>query len=411
MSVYTAEKGRKNRSKKTLWLWGLVIFAISVSALVFAAGRVVKAPTPSTSVVKKSTPQEPQTAAVTSNAAFFGNAFWGRMFTKWSPASGLGYAYPFSRLSEFKWSEYDATVAGLECPIVAGVHLTPAQQEANLKFNCEPEYLPEAKKWFTAFMLANNHTDNQGAAGFTETQRHLEESGIQYVGHYNVDKLEDICEVMSFQAHITTGGKTTTGDIPVAVCAYHGVAKIPSAEAIALMRQYSDYMPVIAMTHMGTEYVASADPTRTATYRAMIDNGADMVLGDHPHWVQNTEAYKGRLIACSMGNFMFDQQSNREVTRSAGFSVRFEAKDVKADVVAAWLAIGKQCRTYHDDCLARIKAANLTKLPYTYKISAIGVDTSGRITHPASADVLAGILERLQWATTKTQLQAPYSAD
>lgn len=410
MNVYRAER-QKKRSKKVLFLWGLVIFIVSIAALIFAAGRVVKAPTPSAATTQKTTVRQPQTATVASNAAFFGNAFWGRMFTKWSPASGLGYAYPFSRLSEFDWSDYDATVAGLECPIVAGVHLTPAQQEANLKFNCEPEYLPEAKKWFTAFMLANNHTDNQGAAGFTETQKHLEESGIQYVGHYNVDKLDDICEIMSFRAHITTSGKATVGEIPVAVCAYHGVAKVPSAEAIALIQQYRDYMPVIVMTHMGTEYVPAADPVRTATYRSMIDNGADMVFGDHPHWVQNTEAYKGRLIAYSMGNFMFDQQSNRELTRSAGFSVRFEAKDVKPDVLAKWLAIGTQCKAYHDDCLARIKAAKLTKLPYTYSIGVIGVDTSGRITHPASSDVLSGILERLQWTATKAQLQVPYSAE
>lgn len=354
--------------------------------------------------------QKTKSVSVSSNAAFFGNAFWGRMFVKWSPASGLGYAYPFSRLGEFNWSQYDATIAGLECPIVSGVHLTPAEQESNLKFNCEPEYLPEAKKWFTAFMLANNHTDNQGADGFAETEHHLEENGIQHFGNYDVDKLDDICEIISFPAHSTDdAGKTITGDIPVAMCGYHGVAKVPSAASIAVMQRYRRYMPVIAMTHMGTEYTASADPVRTATYHSMIDNGADMVLGDHPHWVQNTEVYKGHLIAYSMGNFMFDQQYSAEVTRAAGFSVRFEAKGIKTDMMAKWLAIGKDCKSYHDDCLARIKAAGLAKLPFTYEIGVIGVDTSGRITHPASAEVLSGILDRLQWSTTKAELTAPYS--
>lgn len=40
----------------------------------------------------------------------------------------------------------------------------------------------EAAKWFTAFTLANNHTDSRGPAGFTETQKHLDENGIQYFG-------------------------------------------------------------------------------------------------------------------------------------------------------------------------------------------------------------------------------------
>lgn len=356
--------------------------------------------------------EKPFAASVSSNAAFFGNTFWGRMFTKWSPASGLDYAYPFSRLSEFGWDKYDAAVAGLECPTVAGLRLTPAQQEATLRFNCETEYLPEAKKWFTAFMLANNHTNNQGSAGFAETQRHLEENGIQYFGHYDVDRLDDICDIISIPAKVTMNdGEVNKASLPVAMCGYHGLSKIPPSESLALMKEYSDYMPVIAMTHMGSEYVASSDPTREANYHAMIDNGADMVLGDHAHWVQNTEAYKGRFIIYSMGNFMFDQQSNKEVTRSAGINVLFEAKDAAKGEIEKWTEIGGTCAAYHDDCLDRIKTANLKKLPFTYKIGVIGVDISGRITHPASEELMSSILERLQWSTTKTQLQAPYSGE
>ena len=37
-----------------------------------------------------------------------------------------------------------------------------------------------------------------------------------------------------------------------------------------------------------------------------MDAGADLVVGGHPHWVQGLEAYRGALIAQSLGNFVFD---------------------------------------------------------------------------------------------------------
>ena len=157
--------------------------------------------------------------------------------------------------------------------------------------------------------LANNHTDNQGVAGFTETQKHLEENSIQYFGHPDPRVLTDICDVIALPAKITySDGTIKKGELPVAMCGYHGFIRIPPPESIALMKRYASLMPVIAMPHAGKEYVATADELKTELYRSMIDNGADMVIGDHPHWVQNTEAYKGHPIIYSMGNFIFDQQ-------------------------------------------------------------------------------------------------------
>ena len=325
-------------------------------------------------------------------------------------ASPLKYAYPFSRLNEFGRENYDAWITGLECPTVAGFQQTSAAEDATLSFNCNPEYLKEAKKWFTAVTLANNHTDNQGVAGFTETQKHLTENGIQYFGHPDPRELNDICDVIALPAKITySNGTTSEGRLPVAMCGYHGFIRIPPAESIELMKQYATYMPVIAMPHAGKEYIPAADELKTNLYRSMIDNGADMVIGDHPHWVQNTEAYKGHPIIYSMGNFMFDQQYNTEVTRSAGVQVLFEVKGADKTQLTKWLAIGKTCAGYHDTCLEQAEKEGLKKLPYSYTLSVIGTDDSNHITRPASAAVQAGILQRMNWSSTITQLSAPYS--
>ena len=44
----------------------------------------------------------------------------------------------------------------------------------------------------------------------------------------------------------------------------------------------------------------------------MIDSGADFVIGNHPHWVQGVEIYKGKLITYAHGNFIFDQTWSEE---------------------------------------------------------------------------------------------------
>ncbi len=403
---------RVSRRKKG---YGRVVFIGVVLLLVGAAGcaaayRFLPAK-PMQTMVQKPLPQRPYAVKASSNTLFTGNAYFSRYINDHAMQSELKFAYPFSRLGEFHREQYDAWVTGLECPTVAGLQQTSAQEDATLSFNCNPQYLPELAKWFTAVTLANNHTDNQGAAGFAETQKHLDENKVQYFGHPDPRELRDICDVIALPATVTTSnGKTQKGALPIAMCGYHWFIRMPQADALAVMQQYSQYMPVLAFPHGGVEYKPAADEIKTNLYRSMIDNGADMVLGDHPHVVQPSEAYKGHPIFYSMGNFIFDQQVAPEMTRSAAIRVNFEVKNADKTQLKQWLALGEACKTYHDDCLAKIKQQNLKKLAYTYTLDIVGTDDLGYITKPASPTVQQGILQRLNWAQVKTQLQAPYVA-
>jgi poly-gamma-glutamate synthesis protein (capsule biosynthesis protein) len=168
-------------------------------------------------------------------------------------------------------------------------------------------------------------------------------------------------------------------------------------------------MPVVAMPHMGVEYKPAPDQLKTDFYRSLIDGGADMVLGDHPHWIQNTENYKGHLIVYSMGNFMFDQQDTAEVTRSAAIQVAVSTKDDDSQMIQKWLALGEKCAAFHDSCLADAESQGLTKLNLTYKFGVIGTNDSNKITKPATEAETASILQRLQWQSTMDKLSAPYS--
>lgn len=351
----------------------------------------------------------PKPVSAQAKVLFGGTTFWGRMTEEWSMKSPLKYKFPFQRLKEFDREKYTAWIAGLECPMKASVHMTAAEQEENLQFNCSPDFLPEAKKWFTAFTLANNHSDNQGADGFAETKKHLDENGIQYFGHYDPKKTEDTCDVIALPVKVKKDdGQSVEGKLPVAMCGYHGVFGIPPEESVAVMKRYSKVMPVFALPHMGAEYKPAPDQIKTDFYRSLIDGGADAVIADHPHWVQTTEAYKGHLIVYSMGNFMFDQQFNLEVTRSAAIRMEMEVKD-ESDL-EAWLKIGETCGTYHDDCLEKIEDRKLKKLSATYKFGVVGTRDDNKQTHLANPSDNAAILQRLNWNQTMSRLDSPYGS-
>jgi len=355
-------------------------------------------------------PPEPKPVAMTSTSLFTGNTFWGRNINKWSMDSQLKTAYPFSRLNEFNRDQYDAWVTGLECPTKANFTQTVEQEEATLSFNCSPDYLPEFAKWFTAVTLANNHTDNRGAEAFTETQQHLDENKVQYFGHYDPYLTDEACEVIAYPVTVTYDDEEVKKEkLPIAMCGFHGVFKIPPEETLAQMEKYSKLMPVIAMPHMGAEYTPAPDELKTRVYRSMIDHGADMVLGDHPHWVQTTEAYKGKLIVYSMGNFMFDQQGSTELTRSGAIKLLMSSEDTGGSL-EKWLALGDTCTKFKDTCLQEAEAQKLNKLTIKYAFGIIGTSDANKIVKPATPAEQAAIEQRMQWGSTMSQLKAPYGS-
>lgn len=400
---------RSRRSHWRIWLSASITLVIICGVVAIFWSNQTGAPQSDnkTAVVKPAV--QPKT--ISSNVLFLGNTYWGRYINDWSMASPLKYQYPFSRLGEFHRDQYDAWISGIECPLVAGVNLTSAEEDSTLTFNCNPKYLPEAAKWFTAFTLANNHTDNQGVDGFTETKQQLDKVGIQYYGHYDPRSLDDICEVIALPVTVQNDDKSVTkGNLPVAMCGYHGVFRLPTPEAVAQMAKYAKYMPVIAAPHMGVEYKTTPDQLKIDFYRSLIDGGADMVIGDHPHWIQPSESYKGHLIVYSMGNFMFDQQDQPDVVRSAGIRVVIKTGITDPAMLKKWLALGDTCKLFKDDCLTQATQQRLTKIDISYKFGVVGTNDGDKITKPATPDQQASILDRLNWQTTIKNLQPPYSS-
>lgn len=283
---------------------------------------------------------------------FVGDVFWGRQVQTKAAASPLKTQYISSGLDQQDRAGYDAWLANFECPITE--HDVPySLQVSSLKFNCRPEYLPELSNWFTAVTLANNHMDNNGGLeGQQQTRQNLEKNGIQYAGTYDMSQTDDICEVIALPARSGPNNRAT--HMPVALCGYMYVVDArPTDLQLAQMEQYARVMPVIAMPHMGIEYRVTAEPEKVEAYRRMIDNGADMVIGAHPHVIQNSETWRGKLIAYSLGNFLFDQQSlGRATTLGLGVGVQMNVDDAKAARI--YNTAAADCASYKDSCLQKL---------------------------------------------------------
>lgn len=401
---------RKPRGRR--WLAGVIMVLLLIGASGWLVWYIVlRSPDVSPMSSSVSSKPLPQVVSLSSRMLVMGDVFWGRYINDWSMASDLRNAYPFQRLGEFERDTYDAWIADLECPVTNNPKVSSAVEDSTLAFDCSPDYLPEARKWFTAFSLANNHTDNQGAEGLIEMRQHLDTNSVQYFGTYDPEDTDHLCDVLSIPTRITMNdGTQQQGKLPLAWCGYHGVFRTPSPESLAVMKQFAQFN-IIAMPHSGAEYKAEPDEIKTTWYRALIDSGADVVIGDHPHWVQSSEAYKGKLIMYSLGNFIFDQQFNSEVTRAAvlDMSVSVEAKD--APDLDKWLAIGERCASYQDSCKQLAADQRLTKLPLRYHFAVEGSDNSGKLVKKATTAQLDSIRQRLRWQQTISGLSGLYSGE
>lgn len=111
--------------------------------------------------------------------------------------------------------------------------------------------------------------------------------------------------------------------IPIAMCGVHGVFELPEDKVYTEITKYSKKFLTIVYPHMGKEYVPKPDQIKTDVYRKLIDSGADIVIGDHPHITQSTEVYKNKLIIYSLGNSIFDQQYSPNVTEAIALETSY----------------------------------------------------------------------------------------
>ena len=247
------------------------------------------------------------------------------------PARGVYYAaaqrrdylWPFAPTADYV-KNADITFVDLESPLFAGCPI----KTGGFTF-CGDARFVNGLKLIGAKVanLANNHLTNYGADGTTATNNLLQSNGILTCGLGPV-------------AVVDVRG------IKFGFIGFNGVGRAIDQtalkEGIASARQQSDI--VVVQFHWGKEYERQplADPgvptpdDPIAIGHAAIDWGADIVIGNHPHWYQGVEVYHGKLITYAHGNYVFDQMWSEETREGVIGTYTFVGKRL---VAAHWKAI------------------------------------------------------------------------
>jgi len=211
---------------------------------------------------------------------------------------GDDFLYPVAATRDIT-SSGDLTVVNLEAPLIEGC---PYHDEG-LVFCGRPGFIAALQaSGVDVATLENNHIGNWGQEGIDETVAHLESAGVRW-------------------ADRDTPAIADVRGLKFGVLAYNGVEHtLPREEMIALIKALRPRVDVLAVAvHWGAEYVSIpqavppvADDNPVEIAHLAIDAGANIIIGNHPHWVQAVELYKGKLIAYAHGNFIFDQMWSYE---------------------------------------------------------------------------------------------------
>ena len=227
-----------------------------------------------------------------------------------------GTLYPFQKINRFT-NGVDIVFGNLEGPIVKN---PPNFSDKSLKFAFSKDTVKGlAFGNFSLLSLANNHTLNAGENGPGETREFLKEEAISSVG----DPLE-CSQEFSYQKN------------GIAFLAFNET--YPSAcadkEIIDIIKSVKAKNPkdfLIVSLHWGNEYQTISSYRQRQLAYQIIDAGADLIVGHHPHVVQEIEIYKNKLIFYSLGNFIFDQyfSENTEQGLAVGLEIYPDANAQK----------------------------------------------------------------------------------
>lgn len=210
----------------------------------------------------------------------------------------------------------DLTIINLEGPITEreSVSIGSAVGDAhNTKFTFAPTTAALLKRQgIDVVSLANNHAQDFGPSGVRSTMQYLSESGVAYFG----------------DPHGESEYRTRVHGVPLAFIGYNDFQLFDGYEwqsSSTTMQKVRDsraagYLPIV-FAHWGPEYVEPTTGMRALAH-ALIDNGAELVIGAHPHVVQEHEEYAGKHIYYSLGNFIFDQYFSEAVRNGLLVEVR-----------------------------------------------------------------------------------------
>jgi hypothetical protein len=234
----------------------------------------------------------------------------------------------------------DLALGNLECVIAVGGTPRPGPYRLRAPL---PAVATLRQAGFDLLGLANNHALDYGPAALAETASRLEEAGIAAVGTGATPGAAAQATIREVSGVRLAFLAFNTVPDPDDVDESGGWAPVRwdpamATAGVATARQQAD--AVIVSMHWGYEYEVRPDPAQRDIAQALLDAGADLVVGHHPHVVQGTQvglrasvenpgAPQGQFVAYSLGNLLFDQGSG-ETRQGLALRAFFDDRGLRA---------------------------------------------------------------------------------
>ena len=217
---------------------------------------------------------------------------------------------PFEEIKEL-FQNYDIIFGNLETVLSNRGVQVPKRAPLRTK----PDKIVYLKNTgFDSVNLANNHSMDYGETGLLDTISILKQNDLKFVGAGA--NIKDALKPVIFERNelkIGFLGFTSAGNIAKEESS--GCAPLNKGLIIKCISELRKKVDILVVSlHWGIEYVFYPSPEQQKLARTLIDNGADLIIGHHPHVVQGIEKYMDKLIIYSLGNCNFgvEQDKNYE---------------------------------------------------------------------------------------------------
>lgn len=277
-------------------------------------------------------PQVTKEKNVVFTATFVGDMMFGRNVEEVTKRKGVDYIFEYVK-PYFKISDY--ITGNFENPVVTKEY--QKFEGNNIHLSTTPNVVEGLKRAnFSVLNIANNHMLDYGIGGLNDTFATFEKYGVNLVGAvknnlmvaennqvtrfpYNGQYLaEDVTK--SAISYIDKNGLkiATLGFTDVYVKGFtattgrSGVLPMNPELVLPLVKEASLNADLVFVhIHWGQEYDNKPSPRQKEMAKAVVDAGADVIIGHHPHVLSSVEVYKDAVIFYSLGNFIFDQGWSR----------------------------------------------------------------------------------------------------
>lgn len=252
-------------------------------------------------------------------------------------AQAKGSDYIFENVEDLLLSN-DLVVVNLEGPIT-NHNSVSVESKIGDKDNYVFTFDPSVAKTLSSHKIhlvniGNNHILDFGLEGLTQTIQYLKENNIKFFGNVGEDlnlPRHAIVEIQGVKLGFINYNQ------------FVGNSTESTLDDLAKLRQEVDF--VFLYTHWGDEYIKYANTEIQKLAREYIDNGVDLIIGSHPHVIQQSEVYKGKTIYYSLGNFVFDQYFSSETKRGLVVEVDINPNTLEVNTKERFVEMDNTGRT------------------------------------------------------------------